>query len=128
MAGRQELMGILRRGKKMDKDTAYKIYACAVTYPEFEGEALSLMERLYILYAAPGDRNPREQYREIMDKYHRERDEELKVVAHWFAGECEKQWKKRQEEGEEKRRIELMNRKRHLLKQKQRILMQRSPQ
>ena len=31
MAGRQELMGILRRGKKMDKDTAYKIYACAVT-------------------------------------------------------------------------------------------------
>ena len=45
-----------------------------------------------------------------MDNYRRERDEELKPVARWFAGECEKQWEKRQEEGEKKRRIELMNR------------------
>ena len=111
MASRLELMQLLRLGKKMDRDIAYKIYGYAVTRPEFEEEALSLMERLYILYAAPEDRPPRELYREIMDNYHRERDEELKPVAHWFAGECEKQWEKRQEEGEEKRRIELMKRK-----------------
>ena len=128
MTSRLELMQLLRLGKKMDRDMAYKIYGYAVTQPEFEEEALSLMERLYILYAAPEDRNPRELYREIMDNYHRERDAELKPVAHWFAGECEKQWEKRQEEGEEIRRIELMKRKRYLLKQKQRILMQKSPQ
>ena len=128
MANRLELMQLLQLGKKMDRDIAYKIYGYAVTRPEFEGEALSLMERLYILYAAPEDRPPRELYREIMDNYHRERDEELKPVAHWFSGECEKQWGKRQEEGEEKRRIELMKRKRYLLKQKQRLLMQKSPQ
>ena len=128
MADRLELIQLLRIGKKMDRDIAYKIYGYAVTRPEFEEEALSLMERLYILYAAPEDRNPRELYREIMDNYHRERDAELKPVAHWFAGECEKQWEKSQEEGEEKRRIELMKRKRYLLRQKQRLLMQKSPQ
>ncbi len=103
MASRLELMQLLQLGKKMDRDIAYKIYGYAVTRPEFEEEALSLMERLYILYAAPEDRPPRELYREIMDNYHRERDGELKPVAHWFAGECEKQWGKRQEEGEERR-------------------------
>jgi hypothetical protein len=128
MADRLELIQLLRIGKKMDRDIAYKIYGYAVTRPEFEEEALSLMERLYILYAAPEDRNPRELYREIMDNYHRERDAELKPVAHWFAGECEKQWEKSQEEGEEKRRIELMKRKRYLLKQKRRILMQKLTQ
>ena len=45
-----------------------------------------------------------------MDNYRRERDTELNPVARWFTGECEKQWEKRQEEGEKKRRIELMNR------------------
>ena len=128
MASRLELMQLLQLGKKMDRDIAYKIYGYAVTRPEFEEEALSLMERLYILYAAPEDRPPRELYREIMDNYHRERDAELKPVAHWFAGECEKQWEKRQEEGEEKRRIELLKRKRYLLEQKKRILMQKSSQ
>ena len=128
MASRLELIQLLRRGKKMDRGIAYAIYSYAVTRPEFEEEALSLMERLYILYADPEDRNPRELYREIMDNYHRERDAELKPVAHWFAGECEKQWEKRQEEGEEKRRIELLKRKRYLLEQKKRILMQKSPQ
>ena len=128
MADRLELIQLLRIGKKMDRDIAYKIYGYAVTRPEFEEEALSLMERLYILYAAPEDRNPRELYREIMDNYHRERDAELKPIAHWFAGECEKQWEKSQEEGEEKRRIELMKRKRYLLKQKRRILMQKLTQ
>ena len=96
MANRLELMQLLQLGKKMDRDIAYKIYGYAVTRPEFEEEALSLMERLYILYAAPEDKNPRELYREIMDNYRRERDEELKPVARWFAGECEKQWEKRQ--------------------------------
>ena len=96
MADRQELIQLLWLGKKMNCDIAYKIYGYAVTRPEFEEEALSLMERLYILYAAPEDRPPRELYREIMDNYRRERDEELKPVAHWFAGECEKQWEKRQ--------------------------------
>ena len=128
MASRPELLQLLQLGKKMDRDIAYKIYGYAVTRPEFEEEALSLMERLYILYAAPEDRPPRELYREIMDNYHRKWDEELKPVAHWFAGECEKQWEKSQEEGEEKRRIELMKRKRYLLKQKRRILMQKLTQ
>ena len=45
-----------------------------------------------------------------MDNYRRERDTELNPVARWFTGECEKQWEKRQEEGEKIRRIELMNR------------------
>ena len=103
MASRPELLQLLQLGKKMDRDIAYKIYGYAVTRPEFEEEALSLMERLYILYAAPEDRPPRELYREIMDNYHRERDGELKPVAHWFAGECEKQWEKRREVGEQAR-------------------------
>ena len=59
MADRQELIQLLRLGKKMNCDIAYKIYRYTVTRPEFEEEALSLMERLYILYAAPEDRHPR---------------------------------------------------------------------
>ena len=103
MASRLELMQLLQLGKKMDRDIAYKIYGYAVTCPEFEEEALSLMEQMYILYAAPEDRNPRKLYGEIMGNHHRERDEELKSVAHWFAGECEKQWEKRREVGEQAR-------------------------
>ena len=53
MADRQELIQLLWLGKKMNCDKAYKIYSYTVTLPEFEEEALSLMERLYILYAAP---------------------------------------------------------------------------
>lgn len=59
MASRLDLMQLLRLGKKMDCNIAYRIYGYAVTRPEFEEEALSLMERLYILYAAPEDRHPR---------------------------------------------------------------------
>ena len=59
MADRQELIQLLWLGKKMNCDIAYKIYSYTVTGAEFEAEALSLMERLYILYAAPEDRHPR---------------------------------------------------------------------
>lgn len=128
MASRQELLQTLTAGAKMDKDIAYKIYGYSVTEPEFEEKALPVMERNFILYAVPGEQNPRKLYKQIMDEYRQRREEELKPVAHWFAGECEKQWAKNQKEGEEKRRIELMKRKRYLLKQKQRILMQKLPQ
>lgn len=112
MASRQELLQLIRLGKKMDKDVAYKIYGYAVTRPEFEEEALSLMEKLYILYAALGDRNPRELYRQIMDEYRRRRDEELKPVARWLREQGEKKFenmcRERQKEGEEERKQKIM--------------------
>lgn len=128
MASRQELLQLIRQGKKMDRDVAYKIYGYAVTRPEFEEEALSLMEKLYILYAGPGDRNPREVYRQIMDEYRRRRDEELKPVARWIREQGEKKLKntgrERQKEGEEKRKQDLMRKKRQLLASKSGILTQ----
>lgn len=127
MAGRQELLQMIRLGKKMDRDVAYKIYGYSVTKPEFEEEALSLMEKLYILYADPGDRNPRELYRQIMDEYRRRRDEELKPVARWLREQSEKKFesicRERQKEGEEKRKQDLMQKKRQLLASKNGILM-----
>ncbi len=132
MADRQELLQLIRLGKKMDRDVACKIYGYAVTRPEFEEEALSLMERLHILYADPGDRNPRELYRQIMDEYRRRRDEELKPVARWLREESEKKFenmcRERQKEGEERRRRDLIQKKRQLLIHKRQILTQRSPQ
>lgn len=132
MASRQELLQLIQLGKKMDKDVAYKIYGYSVTRPEFEKEALSLMEKLYILYADPGDRNPRELYRQIIDKYRQQRDEELKPVARWLREQSEKKFesmcRERQKEGEEKRRQDLIQKKKRLLICKRQILTQRSPQ
>lgn len=112
MASRQELLQLIRLGKKMDRDVAYKIYGYAVTRPEFGEEALSLMEKLYILYADPGDRNPRELYRRIMDEYQHRRNEELKPVARWLKEQNEKKFEsmcwERQKEGEEKRKRKII--------------------
>ena len=112
MASRQELLQLIRLGKKMDKDVAYKIYGYSVTRPEFEEEALSRMEKLYILYADLGDRNPRELYRRIMDEYQHRRNEELKPVARWLKEQSEKKFEsmcwERQKEGEEKRKRKII--------------------
>lgn len=96
-----------------------RVYAFELSYPGFSEQAIAALEDA-------GCGRARQYYNDWVAEYKAKRDAELKEVACWYAAECEREWKKRQKEGEEKRIIqaeaELLKRKRQLLMQKSQTL------
>lgn len=116
---RESLLALIQPDMKLTKEFLKRIYAFEISYPGFSEEAVAALEGIGCVRA-------REHYISWVKEYESRRDAELKEVAHWYRLECEKQWEKRQKEGEERRIIqaeaELLKRKRQLLMQKSQIL------
>lgn len=103
MASREELIQSINSLEKVDEAFFLKVYGYEISYPGFADEAIK------VLNDAGYDR-AREYYNNAVSKYERKQDEELKEVAHWYRQECEKQWQKRQGEGEEQRKQKIQSR------------------
>lgn len=116
---RESLLALIQPNLRLTKEFLKRIYAFEISYPGFSEEAITALEGIGCVRA-------REHYTSWVKEYESKRDAELKEVAHWYRLECEKQWEKRQKEGEERRIIqaeaELLKRKRRLLMQKSQIL------
>ncbi len=116
---RESLLALIQPNLRLTKEFLKRIYAFEISYPGFSEEAITALEGIGCVRA-------REHYTSWVKEYESKRDAELKEVAHWYRLECEKQWEKRQKEGEERRIIqaeaELLKRKRQLLMQKSQIL------
>ena len=83
--------------KRLTKDFLKKIYGYGVTDASFPDKSIAALEKV-------GCSNARQYYTDWVNEYETTRDAELKEVAHWYATECEREWKKRQEEGDERRK------------------------
>lgn len=88
-------------------------------YPGFAEQAIAALEGI-------GYSRAREHYQNWVNQYETAYEAENKEVAHWYRLECEREWEKRQKEGEEKRKREkmelLLKRKKLLLRKKLQIL------
>lgn len=112
---RESLLALIRPDMKLTKEFLKRIYAFDMDYSGFSEEAITALE-------AVGCVRAREHYTAWVQEYESKRDAELKKASHWYRLECEKQWEKKQKEGEERRRIQAEA---ELLKQKKRLLMQK---
>lgn len=116
---KEELLASIKPDMRLTKSFIKRIYGYGVTDASFSDKAIAALE-------AAGCSKARAYYESWVNEYEAAHSAELKEVAHWYRLECEKQWEKRQKEGEERRIIqteaELLKRKRQLLMQKSQIL------
>jgi hypothetical protein len=94
---RESLLALIQPDMHLTKEFLKRIYSFELDYPGFADQAIAALE-------AVGCDQAREHYTSWVQEYESKRDAELKEVAHWYRLECEKRWKKKQEEGEEKRK------------------------
>ena len=93
---RESLLALIQPNLRLTKEFLKRIYVFEISYPGFSEEAITALEGIGCVRA-------REHYTSWVKEYESRRDAELKEVAHWYRMECEKQWEKRQKEGEEQR-------------------------
>ena len=85
MASREEVLQSIGPDMRLDKWFFLRIDGYEITWPGFAEVAL---QRLEIM----GCSKARNYYSCIVAEYEHNREEELKEVASWYAGECRKQW------------------------------------
>ncbi|MCI8884159.1 MAG: hypothetical protein HFH43_14275 [Lachnospiraceae bacterium] len=119
MASREELLAGIRPGMRLTEGFIRSIYSNEISCPGFSEQAISALEQA-------GCSRARQYYENWVAEYEAAYKAEIKPVAHWYRLECEKQWGKRQKEGEERRKtqeeVELLKQKKRLLIQKLQIL------
>lgn len=90
---REALLALIQPDMKLTKEFLKRIYAFNMDYPGFSEEAIAALEKIGCVRA-------REHYAAWVQEYESKRDAELKEVAHWYRLECEREWAKKQKEGE----------------------------
>lgn len=98
---REELLQSIRPGMKLDRAFFLKIYGYEIGFPGFRETAIKALEDA-------GCSRAREYYDSVVGEYERGYLEKMKEIGKWYLEECNREWKKRQKEGEEKRRQEIM--------------------
>ena len=96
-------MQSIRPDMKLDKAFFLRIYGYEITWPGFAGQALAVLEQA-------GCSRAREYYDSIVQEYEVQYAAEVQSTAQWHRMECEKEWKKRQKEGEGQRLREMSSR------------------
>lgn len=91
--GKEELLASIKPDMILKKDFIKKIYGFEISYPGFSERAITALE-------AAGCSKARQYYEEWVRAYEAAYHAELKVVANWYGREL----KKRQKEGEKRRR------------------------
>lgn len=76
-----------------------KIYGYGVTDVSFPNRVIAALE-------TAGCSKARQYYESWVSEYEAAQDAELREVAHWYIAECEREWERKQKEGEEKRKGE----------------------
>ena len=89
MASREELLQSIQP----DKAFFMKVYGYEISFPCFSDEAIKFL-------SDAGCSRAREYYNKAVSEYESRRDVELKEAAHWYRLECEREWEKRQKEGD----------------------------
>lgn len=93
MASREELLQSIQPEMKLDKAFFMKVYGYEISFPGFSDEAIKAL-------SDAGCSRAREYYNKAVSEYESRRDVELKEAAHWYKLECEREWEKRQKEGD----------------------------
>lgn len=93
---KETLLASIKPNMRLTKSFIKRIYGYGVTDASFPDKAIAELEKV-------GCSRARQYYESWVNEYETTRDAELKEVAHWYATECEREWKKRQEEGDERR-------------------------
>lgn len=100
MASRKDLLQAIHPEMILNKAFFLKVYGYEMSFPGFADKAVKDLE-------GAGCSKAREYYEMVVRGYQAKQDEEMKRVAAWYRGECEKEWKKKQEKrGEVRRRRE----------------------
>jgi hypothetical protein len=97
VASREELLAGIRPGMRLTKGFIRSIYSNEISCPGFAEQAIAALEQA-------GCSRARQYYNDWVTEYEAAYKAEIRPVAHWYRLECEKRWKKKQEEGEEKRK------------------------
>lgn len=111
-ASREQLLQSISPDMKLTKGFFRKIYGYELSSPGFRKQAISTLE-------AAGCTKARGYYDDVVGEYQKVREESLKPVAAAYLKECDQKWEQRQKRGEEQRRerkIQLLTRKKQLLK------------
>ena len=85
---------------KLTKGFFKRVYGYELTWPGFADQAIKALE-------AAGCSRARQYYDMVVGECDRQYEADLAGVACWYAGECTKEWGKRQKEGEEQRKLEI---------------------
>ena len=111
-ASREQLLQCISPDMKLTKGFFRKIYGYELSSPGFQEQAISALE-------AAGCTMARVYYNDVIGEYQKGREESLKTVAAAYLKECDQKWEQKQKRGEEQRRerkIQLLTRKKQLLK------------
>ena len=93
---REALLSFIRPDMEtIPKEFFRRVYAFELSYPGFSEQAIAALEDA-------GCGRARQYYNDWIAEYKAMRDAESKEFAHWYVAECEREWKKRQKEGEER--------------------------
>ena len=94
---KEEFLASIKPDIRLTKSFIKKIYSYGATDASFPDKAIATLEKV-------GCSKARQYYESWVNEYETARDAELREVAHWYVAECEKEWKKKQKEGDERRR------------------------
>lgn len=93
---REALLAFIRPDmESIPKEFFKRVYAFELSYPGFSEQAIAALEDA-------GCGRARQYYNDWVAEYKAMRDAESKEFARWYAAECEREWKKRQREGEDR--------------------------
>ena len=96
MPSREELLQGIHPGMKLDKAFFLQVYGYEITWPGFAEQVTKALEDA-------GCSRARAYYESVVQEYEAQYTAEMQDTARWYRAECEKEWKKRQKEGEEQR-------------------------
>lgn len=103
MPSKDELLQSIQPGMKLDKAFFLKIYGYEISFPGFREKAIKALEDV-------GCSKAREYYDSVVGEHERGYQEQMKEVGKWYLEECNKEWKKKEKEGEEKRKKNRLSR------------------
>ena len=102
-ASKEQLLQSIAPAMKLTKGFFKRIYGYELTWFGFADQAIKALE-------AAGCSRARQYYDMVVSECDRQHEADLAGVACWYAGECTKEWGKRQKEGEEQRKLEIETR------------------
>ena len=111
-ASREQLLQSISPDMKLTKGFFTKIYGYELSFPGFREQAINTLEVV-------GCTKARAYYNDIMGEYQRTTEEGLKPVVASYLKEFDQKWEQKQKRGEEQRKqrkIQLLSRKKELLK------------
>lgn len=99
-ASKEQLLQSIAPTMKLTKGFFKRIYGYELTWPGFADQAIKALQ-------AAGCSRARQYYDMVAGECEQQYDADLVGVARWYAGECTKDWEKRQKGSEEQRKLEI---------------------